>query len=120
MGESIMSQTAHGTCPNPVLAPAGEMRWGCDPKVADKICCFNRHYAEFSGYWETTSFLSDGTTKQQEVTFYDSVTGKPCFVAPRGRSWAEFVSESRAHGWPSFRDEEVVADNVRVLANGEA
>jgi peptide methionine sulfoxide reductase MsrB len=29
------------------------------------------------------------------------------------------VAESKAHGWPSFRDEEVVTDSVRVLPNGE-
>lgn len=32
----------------------------------------------------------------------------------------EFLAESVAHGWPSFRDEEVVWDNVRCLKNGEA
>jgi peptide methionine sulfoxide reductase MsrB len=31
----------------------------------------------------------------------------------------EFVKESEAHGWPSFRDQEVVWDNVRCLTNGE-
>ena len=55
-----------------------------------------------------------------EVTYYDSVTGKPLFIAPRGRSLQQFLDESRAHGWPSFRDQEVVWDNVRCLSNGEA
>ena len=31
-----------------------------------------------------------------------------------------FISESQAHGWPSFRDEEVVWENMRCLSNGEA
>ena len=31
----------------------------------------------------------------------------------------EFVSETNKHGWPSFRDEEVVWDNVRSLLDGE-
>ena len=35
-------------------------------------------------------------------------------------SYEEFLDESIAHGWPSFRDEEVVWENVRCLANGEA
>ena len=42
--ESIMVPKAHGT--------AGALqadRWGCDRGVADRICCFNRHYAEHSG-----------------------------------------------------------------------
>jgi hypothetical protein len=28
--------------------------------------------------------------------------------------------ESKSHGWPSFRDEEVVWENVRCLTDGEA
>jgi len=59
-------------------------------------------------------------SEKGEVTFYDSVTGKPSFIAPRGRTWEAFIKESLAHGWPSFRDEEVVKENVRVLSNGEA
>jgi len=42
------------------------------------------------------------------------------FIAPRGRTFEEFVKESEKHGWPSFRDEEVVWENVRCLKNGEA
>ena len=53
------------------------------------------------------------------ITFYDSVTGKPLFVAPMDRSAQQFVQESKIHGWPSFRDQEVVWDNVRVLKDGE-
>ena len=32
---------------------------------------------------------------------------------------AEFLEESEHHGWPSFRDEEVVWENVRCLNDGE-
>ena len=53
------------------------------------------------------------------MTYYDSVTGKPLFIAPRGRTLDQFISESRAHGWPSFRDDEVVWDNVRAVGSGE-
>lgn len=54
------------------------------------------------------------------VTFYDSVSGKPLFKAPINRSVDEFITESKVHGWPSFRDDEVVWDNVRVLkSSGE-
>ena len=35
------------------------------------------------------------------------------------RSFTEFVSESAAHGWPSFRDEEVNWQHVRCLPDGE-
>ena len=29
------------------------------------------------------------------------------------------MNESKKHGWPSFRDEEVVWENTRVLPGGE-
>jgi peptide methionine sulfoxide reductase MsrB len=35
------------------------------------------------------------------------------------RTMEEFLVESRAHGWPSFRDEEVNWEFVRCLPNGE-
>ena len=67
----------------------------------------------------STAFLREAS-RTAPTTFYDSVTGKPLFVAPMGRSWAAFEAESRAHGWPSFRDDEVVWEHVRVLPDGEA
>jgi len=39
-------------------------------------------------------------------------------VAPRGRSYAEWKKESVDHGWPSFRDQEVVHKNMQVEAGG--
>merc|ERR1712125_156004 len=77
------------------------------------------------GYFESTAFeltIADllNDSPAAEITFYDSVTGKPLFIAPRGRTFDAFLQESRAHGWPSFRDEEVLPEYVRVLANGEA
>lgn len=82
----------------------------------------NSHYAEHSGYWKGTSFLKEETERAsngEEITFYDSNTGKPLFIAPRGRSFDSFVKESTSHGWPSFRDDEVVWENVRCLPDGE-
>mmetsp|Transcript_60441 Transcript_60441/g.194616 ORF Transcript_60441/g.194616 Transcript_60441/m.194616 type:complete len:185 (+) Transcript_60441:73-627(+) len=114
--EEIMAKKAHGTCPNPVQR---DLRWQCDHATADRVSCFNRHYAEHSGYFHRTTFLQEEASGR-EITFHDSVTGKPLFVAPRGRTWQEFVAESSAHGWPSFRDAEVVAEHVRVLEGGEA
>ena len=100
------------------------MRWNCDVQTADRICNFNRHYAEYAGYWETTSFLktydADMDAESGEINFYDSNTGKLLFMAPRGRTMEEFVAETKSHGWPSFRDEETNWDYVRCLKNGEA
>ena len=110
----VMTKRAHGTCIAPVQSP---LRWGCDVKTADRISCFNRHWAERAGYWEQTSFLSQEATGP--VTFYDSVTSQPLFRAPVGRSWQDFIDESVHHGWPSFRDAEVLPERVRVLEDGE-
>mmetsp|Transcript_4891 Transcript_4891/g.5442 ORF Transcript_4891/g.5442 Transcript_4891/m.5442 type:complete len:172 (-) Transcript_4891:124-639(-) len=122
--ESIMKPKAHGTSETPVQK---KLRWNCDPELADRICNFNRHYAEHSGYFrndtpfedEMRSALQPGSGVN-EITFYDSNTGKPLFIAPRNRTVEQFLNESRNHGWPSFRDEEVVWENVRCLPNGES
>lgn len=116
--ESVMSQKAHGTSEKPVQS---KLRWNCDVSTADRICNFNRHYAEFSGYWTTTDFLKSLKDENLElpIKFYDSVTGKLLFTAPVGRSLEDFLKESQKHGWPSFRDEEVNWETVRCLRDGE-
>lgn len=78
-----------------------------DRSTADRICNFNRHYAEYAGYWKSTDYLKE-VSRDGPTVYYDSVTGKPLFVAPIGRSMDEFLQESNVHGWPSFRDQEVV------------
>lgn len=113
--DSLMSQKEHGTC---IAAVQDPLRWDCDVEIADHICCYNRDYAEYSGYWQTTTFL-DQVNRNNITTFYDSVTGKPLFEAPKGRTFDDFKKESENHGWPSFRDEEVNWDNVRCLSDGE-
>tara|TARA_B100000787_G_scaffold118571_1_gene88708 strand:+ start:111 stop:593 length:483 start_codon:yes stop_codon:yes gene_type:complete len=94
--EEIMSPKAHGSSPNPVQS---QLRWNTDRGTADRICSFNRHYAESPGYYETTSFLKE-VSRESETVYYDSVTGKPLFVAPRGRSMEDFLKESQAHAVP--------------------
>jgi len=115
--ESIMSPKAHGTSSVPVQE---NLRYGVSNKLADKISNYNRHFAEFGGYYRSTSFEDVMYEAKGPVTFYDSNTGKALFVAPIGRSLDDFIAESEVHGWPSFRDTEVVWDNVRVLkSSGE-
>ena len=56
------------------------------------------------------------------IHFYDSNTGKLLFSAPLEpdyRTMEEFLAESRAKGWLSFRDAEVNWENVRCLDWGE-
>mmetsp|Transcript_11511 Transcript_11511/g.13923 ORF Transcript_11511/g.13923 Transcript_11511/m.13923 type:complete len:151 (+) Transcript_11511:17-469(+) len=116
-----MKKKSHGTSKTPVQ---NNLRWGVDFKTADRICNYNRHLAEHSGYFRKKHlFLKEIEKCKQKgktITFYDSNTGKPLYEAPKGRSWDDFLAESRAHGWPSFRDEEVIWDDMRCLRNGEA
>jgi hypothetical protein len=116
-----MSPKAHGTTEKPVVK---DLRWNCDYEVADRICCFNRHYAEYAGYWQTTDFMAEAAQvaaadPDGTIDYYDSVTAERLFTAPVGRSMKAFLDESLSHGWPSFRDEEVNWDYVRCLDNGE-
>ena len=114
--ESLMAQKGHGTSKQPVQ---DDLMYGCDTKLADKICNFNRHYAEHAGYFLKTRWLKEIDKSGEATTYYDANSGKSLFYAPVGRSFQDFLQESIAHGWPSFRDEEVNWNFVRVLRDGE-
>merc|ERR1711998_566847 len=81
---------------------------------SEAVCCDSRvkPYAE-PQYTYTApdimmfSHLEDGVT-----TFYDSVCGLPLFRAPMNRTLEEFEADTQEHGWPSFRETEVVDENV--------
>jgi hypothetical protein len=103
--EEVMVQKGHGTSKNPVQS---DLLYGVDNRLADKITNFNRNFAENGGYFKSTTFEETVLqAKGEPITFYDSVSGKALFVAPVNRSAEDFISESKIHGWPSFRDEEV-------------
>eukprot|EP01104_Vermistella_antarctica_P015298 TRINITY_DN497_c0_g1_i6.p1 TRINITY_DN497_c0_g1~~TRINITY_DN497_c0_g1_i6.p1 ORF type:complete len:158 (-),score=25.23 TRINITY_DN497_c0_g1_i6:74-547(-) len=51
--DSIMDQKEHGTSRTPVQQ---DLRYKVDVQNADKICNYNRHYAERSGYFKTTDW----------------------------------------------------------------
>eukprot|EP00586_Coscinodiscus_wailesii_P010540 CAMPEP_0172507434 /NCGR_PEP_ID=MMETSP1066-20121228/203701_1 /TAXON_ID=671091 /ORGANISM="Coscinodiscus wailesii, Strain CCMP2513" /LENGTH=223 /DNA_ID=CAMNT_0013284987 /DNA_START=48 /DNA_END=716 /DNA_ORIENTATION=+ len=110
--EAIMSNKAHGSTETPVQE---NLRFGVSRKTADRICSYNRRFAEYAGYFQESTLRKELLQAQGPTTFYDSVTGKPLFVAPVGRSVDEFLKESEYHGWPSFRDQEVVWENVRII-----
>jgi hypothetical protein len=44
--ESVMSQKAHGTT---AAAVQQNLRWNVDRQQSDRICSYNRHYAEYAG-----------------------------------------------------------------------
>jgi len=86
-------------------------------RIADRICCNNHRFAEPSGFQDQVGFFSQLDANGVNI-FYDSVCGKPLFKAPVGRSFADWVAESRKHGWPSFRAEETFTENVNILPGG--
>eukprot|EP01063_Lacrimia_lanifica_P008019 TRINITY_DN1515_c0_g1_i1.p1 TRINITY_DN1515_c0_g1~~TRINITY_DN1515_c0_g1_i1.p1 ORF type:complete len:193 (+),score=65.66 TRINITY_DN1515_c0_g1_i1:39-617(+) len=116
--EALMAKKGHGTCTRGVQ---DGLLFNVDAKKADEICCFNRHYAEHSGYAFTpkVTWMKDVPQDDTAREYFDSIHGKRAFTAPKGRSFNAFVQESMAHGWPSFRDSEVNWDVVRVLPDGE-
>ena len=87
--------------------------------TSNKICCNNHRFAEYSGYLEAPEVnLFGRLNPENETIFYDSVCGIPLFIAPRGRTFEEFKMESLHHGWPSFRPEEIVSENVIIHSDG--
>jgi peptide methionine sulfoxide reductase MsrB len=109
-----MQNKEHGSSAKPVQ---GNLLYGVDNKLADRICSYNRRFAEPGGSFQSTTLEKAVLEASGPITFYDSVTGKALFMAPVGRTAQEFLRESEVHGWPSFRDQEVVWDSVRVIRN---
>ena len=90
-----------------------------DYSVANRICCNNHRFAEYKGYLAANEVDFFGRLDPSaETVFYDSVCGVPLFIAPRGRTFDEFKQESLKHGWPSFRPEELVSENVIIHNDG--
>jgi len=120
LGASDRNEALRGFCKAPVME---DLRFGTkiDWELANKICCHNRDYAEPSGYFNKANINLFGHFQPEEKyhTFYDSVCGVPLFRAPIGRTMQEWYSESLAHGWPSFRDAEVVKENIVIEPDGE-
>merc|ERR1719162_2626559 len=91
-----------------------------EENMAESICCDSRNKmrAEPRFLFEAPdiqlfSLLDNGVT-----TFYDSVCGIPLFRAPVNRTLADFEADTNEHGWPSFRPEEVVQENVVTVSPG--
>lgn len=87
--------------------------------LGNAICCDDRFniFAEPQFLYDTPG--ADLTNKigtvEEPTLFYDSACGVPVFQAPVGRSQEEFLEDTEEHGWPSFRAEEVMQENVVVL-----
>jgi len=88
--------------------------------LAEAICCDVRTkvYAEPQFLYQAPDITLYSKLDQGVTTFYDSVCGLPLFRAPVNRSLDDFKADTDEHGWPSFRSEEVVNDNVRTDKDG--
>ncbi|KAJ9454908.1 hypothetical protein DIPPA_15463 [Diplonema papillatum] len=94
--------------------------------IADEygwVCCGNSKFAEPSGtmskHGDLAGVMEADARNGRKTTFYDVSCGLPVFVAPVNRTVAEWLKESRSHGWPSFRPAEVVHQNVVHQRHGE-
>lgn len=104
----------------PMSSVASYLGATLDYSVADRICCHNHKFAEYRGYLAApeVDFFGRLDPSAEETVFYDSVCGLPLFIAPRGRTFDEFKKESLKHGWPSFRPEEIISENVIIHNDG--
>jgi len=83
--------------------------------LAEAVCCDSRvkPYAEPQyTYVAPDISLYEHLDESGVTTFYDSVCGLPLFMAPMNRTLDEFKADTDEHGWPSFRPEEVVEENI--------
>jgi len=83
--------------------------------MAESVCCDSRNNKKAEPqfvYAAPDINLYAEMEKNGVTTFYDSVCGVPLFRAPVGRTLQEFQEDTDEHGWPSFRSEEVLTENV--------
>ena len=66
--DDIMNPKAHGTSD---VAVQEDLRFGVSRKLADRICCYNRYFAELGGYYQKTNFESVVLNSNDPITFYD-------------------------------------------------
>lgn len=98
--------------------PRERLRWGADRTAASEVGCSRGGRHELKGAWEQTGLVkaaARAAARDESITFYDTSTGVPLFVAPRNRTMHHFLQESRDMGWLVFRDAEVELAHVRTL-----
>ena len=82
--EEVMCQKEHGTCSREVM---NNLKWQISHEEADRICCFNRKSAERKGSFQNQiHFKNEFQACTENMDFYDSVTGKMLFSAPKYRT----------------------------------
>jgi len=86
--------------------------------LVSAVCCdpYFAAYAEPSGMFKRQDVaLFSHFSPNKTVTFYDPVCGIALFQAPKGRTLEQFQADTTEHGWPSFRPEELVHGNSRIV-----
>lgn len=92
-----------------------------DESLSSAICC-NSNYA---GYAEPRGLYAEHRLfakldRSGVNSFYDVSCGVEVFRAPVGRSFKEFQEDTKEHGWPSFRGDEIIQENVVIKDDGNA
>jgi hypothetical protein len=131
MGEcSTSSEMTSSTNSGMNMRVQSDLRWGCDPKLAQRYCNRNcddsgdEEDEEFN-FEMQSSFEDDATQEVREkgrVKFYDSNSGKTLFMVCKEsphRTFKDFLEESIDQGYLSFRDFEVNWERVLCRDNGE-
>jgi len=83
--------------------------------LADAVCCDKRTlpFAEPRFLFQAPDISLYTEMDYKGVTvFYDSVCGLPLFQTPVNRTFADFQADTDEHGWPSFREAEIFAENI--------
>lgn len=86
--------------------------------LAGAVCCD----AELKAFAEPRDMYKRGDVSLFQhmnpngtTTFFDSVCGLPLFTVPKGRSMSDFEADTTEHGWPSFRQEELIPGNSHIV-----
>merc|ERR1711871_1352195 len=90
--------------------------------LATAVCCDSRPkvFAEPRFLFQNpfVNLFANMRKNKGPTTFYDSVSGIPLFRAPMGRTQDEFEADTTEHGWPSFREKEIISENVVTDKDG--
>jgi len=109
--ESIMAPKKHGSCSKGAV---GSLRWNIPADLANNICCFNRHFAEPSGYFKNSAWLTQ-VDRSNPTKYFDPIHGRLVFTSPIDRNFIQFLTESENHGWPSVST--IFHSNVAMLTH---
>merc|ERR1719499_2111964 len=101
MGDTASTNTCKGKIQDNLRWGVSKLNWAGDESMTQAICCDSTYagLAEPRGLFDGLK-LFDNLDPNGENTFYDPVSGKALFVAPKGRSFEQWKNETAEHGWP--------------------